>query len=108
MECLTSKYSSAVCSKGTRGCQQLHCDPKQSQQSASNAGLDVPCGWRRGEPLVVSKRDVHYKSVWFVEQKPSFNFREGAEKFKPGHIGACWFYSFEKFAEFIQWWHRAI
>ena len=65
--------------------------------------LNIPIGWEKGEPLVVSKRAVSYQQAWFVEQRISFNIKKDIPQ---DAIAAIWFYTWDEFAEFIQWWNK--
>jgi len=82
-----------------RACEKPTIEDAVSSSAASTL-LDVPCGWKRGEPLVVSKR-----KAWYVEQQPKFNFDR---KIEVDHIAYRWFYTFDEFAKFLRWWYEAI
>lgn len=65
--------------------------------------LHVPCGWKKGEPLIISKRVIHGKLAWYIKQdRRYFDLRENIPS---NSIAGCWFYTRDEFAEFMQWWH---
>lgn len=68
-----------------------------------SGSLIVPTGWEKGEPLVVTKRLVHQRMSWFVEQRPSFRYDRDVPC---DAIASMWFYSWDEFSEFIQWWNK--
>ena len=62
----------------------------------------IPPGWTKGEPLVISRRVVRYQRVWFVEQRVSYSAKIDVRQ---DATYACWFFTWEEFAEFLQWWY---
>lgn len=66
--------------------------------------LPVPSGWEKGEPLVVSMKQIRSRKVWSVQQEMKFDVNR---KIKPDHVAMQWFDDWDQFALFIQWWNEA-
>ena len=64
--------------------------------------LQVPEGWRKKEPLVISKILVSGERVWTAEQQRA-PFSDN--NFNPNNIAIIWFHSFDELTEFLNWWH---
>jgi hypothetical protein len=64
--------------------------------------LQIPAGWKKKEPLVISKNNIHGKPTWTAAQEIKFN---PSAKYTGDHVGLRWFDSFDDLTEFLNWWH---
>jgi hypothetical protein len=71
-----------------------------------NSELKVPCGWTKAEPLVVSRKMIHFKGAWVLEKEIVFNFSESHGAISDNHVAFIWFFTFEDMANFLKWWHE--
>ena len=65
--------------------------------------LQVPEGWSKKEPLVISKMVVSGELVWAAEQQRA-PFLDN--NFNLNTIAIRWFNSFDELTEFLNWWHN--
>lgn len=64
--------------------------------------LSVPSGWKKGEPLLISKRVVCLKKAWFIQRPFNYDY---AKEDNADDIACIWFFTLDEFQEFMQWWH---